>query len=228
MRIKPSDSKTSIVLAGSFNPLIFKPSWFAKNEIIGEEESENAEIEIIHSELVKFQLTWLSVVVEKSRFVAEVRQPPDIRLYDFVLKTFGEFLIHTPVWAMGINKRVEFDAGSFEQRNKIGHTLAPPQAWGEWSSKLDSINEKGSGGLVSITMRQSVADDREAGYIQTKVEPVKKSQSGVMVEVNDHYAVERLEDVEGCDYIVGMLRDNFDNSLSESCWIVDQVMGIIK
>ena len=228
MKIKPLDSTTTIVLLGNFNPLIFKPSWFAHNDVIGEEEAEKAEIEVIHSELVKFQLSWLTIVVEKNRFLAEVRQPPEIRLYDFVLKTFGELLIHTPIWAIGINKHIEFDAGSIDLRNKIGYTLAPIDSWGEWSKDLGAKRGDEVGGMISLTMKQTVVDDRPKGYIQTKVEPLPKSKSGVIVEVNDHYSVESLEDLEGCYEIVGHLRDNFESSIARSNWIVDQVMGIIK
>lgn len=228
MRIKPLDSTTTIVLLGNFNPLIFKPNWFANNDVIGEEEAENAVIDVIHSELVKFQLTWLTIVVEKNRFLAEVKQPPDIRLYDFVLKTFGELLIHTPIWAMGINKHIEFDAGSVEQRNKIGYALAPIESWGEWSKDLEKKRDNEVGGMISLTMKQTVVDDRPKGYIQTKVEPLPKSNSGVLVEVNDHYAVENLENLEGCTEIVDFLRKNFEKSIEKSLWIVDQIMRIIK
>ncbi len=228
MRITPFHSGTTIVLVGNFNPLIFKPGWFAHNNVIGETEAENAEIEVIHSELVKFHLNWLTIVVEKSRFIAEVKQPPVIRLHDFVMKTFGELLIHTPVWSMGINQQVEFDAGSVDLRNKIGYTLAPIDAWGEWSKDLEKTSDTDVSGMVSLTMKQSIVDDRVKGYIQTKVEPSKKVASGVLVEVNDHYSVESLENVEGCMEIMGMLNNNFEKSTEKSTWIADQVMSIIK
>jgi hypothetical protein len=228
MRIKPIDSKLVVVLLGNFNPLIFQPHWFATNGVLGEEEAKNADIEVIHTEVVKFSLSWLTVLVEKNRFIAEVTQPPDVRLYDLILRTFGELLTHTPIWAMGINKRVEFDAGTVEQRDVIGITLAPPSAWGEWTDYLEKRNERGRGGMMSLSMRQTVTDDRPSGYIQTRVEPSKTLDSAVFVEVNDHHTVKDIENIEGCSEIMNLLRDQFENSIHRSEWIIDQVMGIIK
>lgn len=228
MTIKPFDSNTTIILVGNFNPLIFKPSWFAKNEIIGEEEAENAEIDVIHSELVKFSLTWLTIVVEKNRFLVEVKQPPEIRIYDFVLKTFGEILIHTPIWAMGINTLVEFDAGSVEKRNQIGYTLAPIDAWGEWAPDLKKKRNTDVGGMVSLTMKQTVVDDRPVGFIQTSVKASPRTNSMVIVEVNDHYSIESPKDVEGCAEIISFLRKNYEGSVKRSLWIIKQVMDIAK
>ncbi len=228
MRIKPKDTKTLVVLVGNFNPRIFTPSWFAKSGVIGEEEADTAYIEIIHQEVVKFRLEWLTLLVEPNRFIAEVDQPPDIRLYDFVLKTFGELLIHTPIWMLGINKRIIFDAGSVEKRDELGFKLAPPTAWGEWSEGLLKQSEKLHGGLVTLSMRQSVTDDREFGYIQTKVEPSKTGDSDVLVEVNDHYESKEGSQVAGCQELITVLAHNYETSIKRSEWIADQVMGIVK
>ncbi len=230
MRIAPASSKTVVVLLGNLNPLIFTPSWFAKNGVIGEQEGENAEIELIHRDVVKFNLEWLVILVEHGRFIAEIEQPPDIRLYDFISKTFGELLTHTPVWSMGINKRVDFDAGSMESKDKIGYTLAPPEAWGEWSKDIRRAAEDKDkhGGMMSLTMRQTTTDDRPGGYIQTKVEPSTIISTGVFVEVNDHYNLPQGEEIEGCHEIMKIFAENFEKSVTRSEWITDQVMSIIK
>ena len=227
MIIKPYSTKTTIVLLGHFNPLIFKPHWFSKNGVIGDDEAENADIDVIHSEIVRFGLEWLSVAVDKQRFSAEVTQPPNIRLFDFVMKTFGELLQHTPVGAMGINLQVEFDAGSQDNRNKIGYTLAPPEAWGEWAADIRKVDGKFSGGMTALTMRQSVVDGRAKGFTQTRVEPSKHSDSMVFIEVNDHFAVEDGNNLDGCHEVIGYLNDNFESSTVKAEWIVNQVMGIV-
>lgn len=229
MRIKPSNSKTIVVLLGHFNPLIFLPSWFAKNEIIGAEEGEKADIEVAHKEVVKFKLDWLTLLVEQSRFIAQIEQPPEVRLYDFVLKTFGEFLTHTPVRAMGINKKIEFDLASVEQRDQLGNILAPPASWGEWSESIMQKGERVRGGMVSLSMRQAVTDDeRPTGYVQAKVEPSLTSERGVVVDVNDHYEIPGEREVDGCHEIIGLFERKFESSLQRSEWIVDQLMGAVK
>lgn len=229
MRFKPTQSTVAVVMLGNFNPRIFLPSWFARNGVIGPEEGESADIEIVHREVVKFRLSWLTILVEQGRFIADLDQPPNVRLLDLVLKTFGELMIHTPIWAMGINRKIEFDAGSVDARDKIGKTLAPPDAWGEWSKDILRKSDKARGGMVSLSMRQStVEDDRPGGYILTRVEPSKRSISEVMVEVNDHYQIDAKEEAEGCQEILGLLADNFDKSIERSEWIIDQVMSIVK
>ena len=228
MIIKPINSITAIVLIGNFNPRIFIPSWFSKNGVIGEEEGENAEIELVHKELVKFSLNWITVLVEKGRFIAEITQPPEIRLYDFVYKTFGELLVHTPIWAMGINKRIDFNAGSTENRDKIGYTLAPPEAWGEWAEDIRKEKEPTHGGMISLSMRQTAVDDRPSGYIQSRVEPSELISTGVFVEVNDHYNLPQAENVEGSHEIIRILSDNFEKSIKRSEWIVDQIMRLVR
>lgn len=228
MKITPAKSNTAIVLVGNFNPRIFLPTWFSKNSVIGQEEGENAEIELVHRDLVKFKLDWLTILVEHGRFIADIEQPPDIRLFDFVQKTFTELLIHTPIWSMGINKRIVFDAGSAEIRDNVGFTLAPPAAWGEWSDSLLKGNSNAHGGMMSLSMRQTETDDRPQGYIQTKVEPSQLVPAGVLVEVNDHYSLPQKEDIEGCSELMGILAQNFEHSVSRSEWIIDQVMGLAK
>jgi hypothetical protein len=229
MRFKPTNSNTTIVLIGHFNPLIFMPSWFAKNGIIGEEEGAKADIEIAHKEVVKFSLDWLTLVVEQSRFIAEIEQPPEVRLYDFVLKTFGEYLTHTPIRAMGINKKIEFNLDSVDQRDQLGFALAPPDAWGGWAEKIKKKGERARGGMVSLSMRQSLTDDgRPNGYIQTKVDPSPSSDRGVVVLVNDHYELGVNQAPEGCREIIELLHKNFESSIKRSEWIVDQLMSAVK
>ena len=56
---------------------------------------------------------------------------------DFLERTFGEFLPHTPIFRMGINRQVHFTVGSEDARNEIGLKLAPHEPWGEWADALD-------------------------------------------------------------------------------------------
>ncbi len=223
MRTTLVETKISVVLIGNFNPRIFQPSWFAKTGVIGDEESENADIEIIHNEIVKFQIDWVKIHIERNRFIAELKQPPNIRLYDFILKTFRELLLHTPIWMLGINMQVTADTGSIENRDKIGKALAPPEAWGEWSNDIQKQTDDTHGGMQSLSMRQNVLDDRERGYIQAKIEPSKTIRSGVYIETNDHYESLEGENVEGCQEIMSIFENRFDDSLKRSEWIIKQV-----
>ena len=46
----------SIVFVGDFNPVILQPFWLANKGLIRESEATNAKVEVIHNEVVKFEL----------------------------------------------------------------------------------------------------------------------------------------------------------------------------
>ncbi|MDZ7762529.1 MAG: hypothetical protein U5L00_20055 [Desulfovermiculus sp.] len=120
MKIAPEIDNASVVLLGRFNPSIFQPWWFAKNGIVGEQEADEAEIEIIHPEICKFQTEYFLIQAERNRFMVNSIAGPLEMVKDFVLKTFTDFLSQTPVGTLGINRAVHFDAGSNEARIALG------------------------------------------------------------------------------------------------------------
>jgi hypothetical protein len=89
MRHTPELQQTGIVLVGHFNPLIFRPSWFASRGLVGEEEAERAAVDVIHAEVVTFALDWLRLQVQRELFVADSDQEPFVRLADLVTGCFN-------------------------------------------------------------------------------------------------------------------------------------------
>ena len=49
----------SIVLLGDFDPQIFAPAWFGKNELIRPTEADEADVKIVHPEVAEFGLDWV-------------------------------------------------------------------------------------------------------------------------------------------------------------------------
>lgn len=219
-------SDVHIVLLGNFNPMIFQPIWFEKMEILPKELIDAAEIEVIHPELVSFQTDWLSIRVEKGRFTATTQEAPWVRLSDLVVRTFKEFLPHTPISKMGINRRAHFSVGNEEVRNQIGKRLAPSEPWGEWGQQI-STEEEGvrHGGMRLLVMEQNPREDGKAGFIRTKIEPSTKisMESGISMEINDHYQLDNTENLVGCEELIEILNLQFERSLSRSEWIIDQI-----
>jgi len=194
MRIDPEISGASIVLVGSFNPRIFRPDWFQATGIIGDKDSQTATIEIIHSAVSSFSLDWAKVRIDQNKFSIETSDPPAIRIRDLVLKTFKEFLTHTPVQHVGINRSVHFSVGSFETREKIGRTLAPHEPWGEWARQIpgNPNDLKLHGGMKSLLMTQVDRGDGFRGAVTAKIEPSTLRQldlHGIFMEVNDHFVI---------------------------------------
>lgn len=227
MRMPPEISKANIVLSGDFNPKIFHPLWFAKQGILNPTEAASAEIEVIHPEIAIFDIGWIKIRAEKNRFIAESTMPPLIRISDLVVSTFGNFLTHTPIGRVGINRVVHFRLDNFSKYDKIGKALAPQAAWGEWGKQIEGppSGEK-HGGLRMIVMEQRNLDDRHRGHIQAKVEPSKLVTNGIAIDVNDHYEVENCDSIIGCEDIVNIIKNNFEKSIKRSEWIMDQVLAI--
>lgn len=227
MRIEPELSETSVVLLGNLNPRIFTPDWFVRNELLRPKDIETAEIEIVHSQVTKFRIDWFQLEVQTERFWVTTSQIP-VQLRDLVVRTFKEFLPHTPLRQLGINRNVHFKVDSFETRTRIGQTLAPPEAWGKWAPMIKGGEHNKRSGMISIVMQQHMEDDRPKGYTRTTVQPSTKvgGELGIYVQVNDHFEVEAPEKVVGSEEVIDLLEMRFEKSVSRSEWIIDQVMSM--
>ena len=230
MRIDPDISAVSVVLLGSFNPPIFNPGWLERKSVVGVEEASEASIEVIHREMAVFRVGQISIRVLPDRFTAETLVPPLVALRDFVVNVFN-LLPETPILKMGINLSIHFPVADFAERDKVGIALAPHDSWGEWAKDIpgsasydDPQFNKKHGGLRSISMMQRDLDDRDAGHVVAKVEPSLKLPCGIFVEVNDQYEVS-AEKSEGAVALIRILEQRWDDSVSRSEWIVDQVMS---
>ena len=159
--------------------------------------------------------------------MAETVQAPDVRVRDLVVRTFKEYLNHTPLKALGINRNVHFDVETLANRDRIGRILAPIEPWGAWG---DEIGVDGShGGLTSITMSQNDPKNRpKGGRINVKVEPstrIGEGRTGVFVNVNDHYECDANQQ-ESAEMVIQMLEVCFDASVRRSNGLIDQVMSL--
>ena len=97
MRIQPELGDVAIVLVGNLNPRIFTPHWFALNGLFIPKEAEASEIEVVHAQVTAFRMDWLKLRVEQQRFAVETTEAPYVRMSDLVVRTFKEFLSHTPL-----------------------------------------------------------------------------------------------------------------------------------
>ena len=227
--LEPEKADVTIVLLGHFNPRIFTPDWFARNEMISAEEAEAARLDIVHPSVSQFQTDWFTLMVDEDRFQISTTQVPYINLHDLVMKVFRERLYHTPVGKMGINREVHVNVGSVKARDKIGYSLAPPDLWGPWAREMRVGKEGRHGGLRSLTMQLQVNfDDRPRGQINATVQPSNKIQEnqGIFVHVNDHYEAEDTERPNGAEEIMKMLEASFDKSIHRSDEIIDQILRL--
>jgi hypothetical protein len=230
MRIEPELSAFSIVMIGSLNPRIFQPEWFSRTGLINEKEIASADIQIIHAQMAAFSLDWLNIQVTEDRFSAETRVPPFVRLKDLILRTFGEFLPHTPIFKLGLNRVVHFSVGTLETRNKVGRALAPTAPWGEWARNIEGQPDKPEtvGGMRSLTMLAQRTDGH-SGAITVRVEPSLHPslvRNGIFIEVNDHYEIAEPQKTIGTDAAMRIIETEGERSIERSEQIIDQIMAL--
>lgn len=230
MRIEPEIAGVSLVMLGHFNPAIFTPAWFGWNGLLSERTVETADTKIVHPQIAMFEADWLNLRVQPESFKIDTIQAPYIRLQDLAVRIFREYLPHIPLKAMGINREVHFSVQSFEERDRLGRLLAPVGPWGDWGKKLEPDGEHG--GMTSLTMTQINPERRPlGGQINVTVEPSKRlgqDRPGVYARVNDHYTIENVDSQMGTSDIVGLLEENFDESLRRADQIIDHIMSLTE
>lgn len=205
---RPNKEGISIVLVGDFNPKIFQPAWFAAQDppLIPKLEAEEAKVEIIHPDVVIFEVDWFRLQATRDRFLISTAQASRYEfLRDLVVGTF-QLLQHTPIRAMGINKDTHWGVGSEDVWHKFGHRIAPKEVW-------NGVLEKP--GLLSLAIRGVRTDDYD-GNINVKVEPSRQIHPGIYFNVNDHYSVKEPETVLGCNEMMDILRTCFHQSIKRS------------
>ena len=230
MRIEPEIACVSLVMLGHFNPLIFTHSWFGWNELLSKEIVDNANVQIAHPQITKFNADWLNLRVEPERFIIDTTQAPYVRLQDLAVRIFRNHLPHTPLKTLGINKEVHFSVKRFEERDWLGRSLAPVSPWGDWGKKLEPDGKHG--GMTSLTMTQIDPEGRpQGGQINVTIEPSRRvggGYLGVYVRINDHFTIEDEKNPTATSEIVKLLERNFEESLQHADKIIDHLMSLTE
>jgi len=205
----------SIVMLGDFNPKIFHPMWFAKEELLRESEADDARIEVVHQDVAAFSTDWLTMQVLRDRLTASVKAHVySSHLSDLVGGTFQK-LRHTPVRQMGMNvvRRVRFKTE--QDWHAFGHFILPKPPW-------DGVTS--NPGLRAVHMQGERSDGR-AGYVLIIIEPDLKTKSDVLIRVNDHYELgEPDQRLEGADGVVAIIERNHKESIARASATVDRLI----
>ena len=128
------EHEASVVVVGSFNPTIFQPEWFEKNQLISRPDLDSTNIELVHPDISRFDLPWCHVDVRQERFTLRCKDEaffPMVR--DLSIGVF-KLLEHSPIKATGINSIITYHADSDEEWHNIGNTLVPKQIWKKYLS----------------------------------------------------------------------------------------------
>lgn len=230
MWIDPEISYVSLVAVGDFSPAVFHPAWFSLRGLLPPEAAEAANAQLVVSpEATEFAFDWLTVHVTTNVFSMDTSQEPCVRVRDLAARLFGERLPDPPVRALGINRAVHFRVRDMRARDRIGQTLAPKGAWGEWAKSLGMDGDHG--GMTSLTMTQVGLDGRPADdAISVKVEPsvrIGGRRTGVYVAINDHYTIEQTSG-NISEQLLAILDSRFEESHRWSEGIIDHVMSLAE
>lgn len=172
----------AIICIGSFNPGIFHPAWLSARGLIQKLEEDAAEVQVVTQDATQFKIKWLQIQVLRDRFSAATDTPDDsLLLRDLVAGAFN-FLEHTPVKFVGLNRNVHFQLANESEWHHVGHVLAPKQIWRKY------LGEPGLGTLTIKDARKD-HDGRKPAEVNVQVSPSTSRLLTVEVAVNHHYVL---------------------------------------
>lgn len=196
----------SIVLVGSFNPVIFHPQWFIRHGLVQETDINEKDTEIVHPDICKFSLGWAAFDILRNKFVSRTNDPSQYcALRDLTISAFS-ILSHTPLNQLGMNLTIEYSISSIENWHKIGDILAPKDPW------RDLLPERIGMRKVII---QSSRKDALGGYIMVEVEPTNPSVYGVRFSMNSHVELVEDEENSSANYATIVLSENWETTLKD-------------
>ena len=169
----------SLVIIGSFNPVILNPDWLKDQELLSWEDAEQTKLEIVSSDLCQLTLPFGELIMTTDRFqVSTTDLLHANRLRDLA---HGTLLIlrHTPLTGFGLNCGAHYRAKNAEEWHAIGHYLTPKSTWDKFLEKP---------GMHKLEI-QGLRKDDYSGSINIRLEPsshFKSPECGVFLTVNDH------------------------------------------
>lgn len=205
-----------IVFRGDFNPSIFQPIWFSKNDLISDSEAEGTNLRVIIPDISDFNTDWFSLQVTRDRFLIKTSQESHFEaLGDLVLGTFT-LLSHIPLRQMGINFDGNVKMKDLKTWNSYGDKLTPKEIW---RKKLKNPG-------MNLLQMKSDRDDKYKGYILVTVKPSESIDFGVDFHINDHYEIENTDKMNNTKYIIDIFRNEIEKSVNRSVDIINSLLEV--
>ncbi len=178
---------TYLVLLGNFNPRIVEPLWLAKQGLVAEEEAEQADRQLVDSEMSRIVFPWAELIVLKDQLQVEsgAELASDGQLRDLAIGML-RILSHTPVQVVSIQHRVTVIAASEDQWHNVGHNIAPKEIWEDILKRP---------GILDFAMQGTRPDDHQ-GSVKVRIRPLPDPRWGVWINVNDELVVPDPDDPE--------------------------------
>ena len=202
----------SLVLIGSFNPIIIQPFWLLSKGLIREDEANTAKVPIIHDEISKIEIDWLSIEVTRNRFELKSSKTPYFDPLKDIATGIIRILKETPIYSIGINHVYDISLASQEEYYKFGNKLTPLSFW---ESEFNDPR------LLQLEIYEKERKDKLKGSRRIKIVPSDQSISfGVAFNINDHFDFNSDNKVNISDF----LDIQWENSLFQSKEIVNNLL----
>jgi hypothetical protein len=202
-----------IVLLGSFNPVIITPQWLFNKKIIRETESETAKIELIHPEITRFDLEWVSVQITTDRVEFRSKRESDIEtLRDLVVSIFN-VLKETPIDAFGINHNCHFSLRSTTEYINFGYWLSPVR-------QFDTVMQDPR--LLKVEYVENIQNDNSKGMFRLTITPsdLILDHKSVVFSFNHHFQNTDKQTSSFINTLISNWSESITkvNSICESIW----------
>jgi len=225
--IKPERKQYSIVLLGTFNPLMFQPEWFVRNDVISPEEvevtrSENNVVQtIITPQLTQFRLSQFSIRIEQNRFQVIADKEPLLTIKDFIRKTF-EKLGALTIIAYGFNYSAHYQFNNISEIHAFADKLTPKKYWSSFLGK-DISGDDRKGGLLSLQMHQTKENNEGQLLITIKRSAANLFNNGIFLNCNDHTNIN--PDDSAAEIVMEKIEKNFDSSFINMATIQEDLIA---
>jgi hypothetical protein len=211
----------TIVLLGDFNPVIIQPFWLVNKNLINETEGKNSAVQIIHNELVRFNLTGIEIEVSKDRFVLKSTQPPYFDIMKDLVVNIFTILSETPLRSLGINHIKHFSIHNSKVYLELGDKLAPLSNWSNFMKEPR---------LLHIEMIEKDRKDSLPGYYRIHIAPsdlIPSSDYGIQIGVNDHFEVQDKSLNKDASHITTLLGMSWKDSSIRFDEIIDEMNRVL-
>jgi len=208
----------SVVLIGDFNPVIFQPFWLSSKNLIRNDEAENAKIEVIHNEIVKYEIKdWLKIEITRNRCEFKTTKDSYFNpLKDLVVSIF-KLLKETPVKSLGVNFIYDLSLLDKDKYLQFGESLSNLNIWGE------SLKDPK---LLQLDILEKPRYDDNKGSRRVRVSPSnEKINFGVKIDINDHFELINNTSNSG---LINLLENNLSISKKNSIDIIEKLIKNIN
>lgn len=171
----------SVVFNGSFNPLIITPYWLSTKNLIRESEATNADVRIMHQEIVDFSLDWVFIEITQTRATFKCTKSPFFDITrDLILGIF-KILRETPIYSYGFNFQSTISLKTQDRFYIIGNKIAPFSNWAE-------VVEEPRLQRIDILQKAPLNEIDGRITVQVYASEDLSIQFAIVINVNNHFA----------------------------------------